>query len=99
MIDDKRAHSRHSINIERRQTTSVTGVIEVVSFDEEVIIADTEMGVLILRGVNLHVKKLNLESGELEVGGEIVSIAYEEQVSGGRGKPSFLRSLFKWFYR
>ena len=87
--------SRHAINLVRRESLAATGVLDVISFDEESIIAETELGMLIIRGINLHVNRLNLENGELAIDGEISGISYEE--SGGYSKvgKSLLGKLFK----
>jgi len=96
MADEKKNASRHAVSIDRRNTVSVSGVLDVISFDEETIIAETEMGILIIRGANLHVSRLHLDSGELNVDGEIVSVTYEDNAGGfGKGKPSFISRLFK----
>jgi len=95
MPDDKRTGNKHTVMLERRENISVTGVLDVVSFDEETVIVDTELGILILRGVGLHVNRLNLESGELEIDGEIISLNYEDGHSYGKGKPKFLGKIFK----
>ncbi len=96
MADDKRMSApRHSVTLDRRENVAITGVLDVISFDEATIIADTDMGVLIIRGGNLHVNRLNLENGELEIDGEIISLNYEEQNSYGKGKSSFIGKLFK----
>ena len=95
MPDDKRAGQRHTVTLEQRENIGVTGVLDVVSFDEESLIIDTELGILILRGTGLHVNRLNLDSGELEVDGEIISLNYEEGHSYGKGKPRFLGKIFK----
>jgi len=95
MPDDKRTGLKHTVTLERRENIGVTGVLDVVSFDEETVIIDTELGILILRGVGLHVNRLNLDSGELEVDGEIISLNYEEGHSYGKGKPRFLGKIFK----
>ncbi|MDR3239355.1 MAG: sporulation protein YabP [Clostridiales bacterium] len=92
MVEEKK---RHTVSIDRREGVSVTGVVDVISFDEETIIAETEMGVLIVRGANLHVNRLQLDSGELSVDGHINSAAYEDSAGFGKGKPSFLSKLFK----
>jgi len=86
--------SRHSINVVRRESLAATGVVDVISFDEETIIAETEMGMLIIRGNNLHVSRLSLENGELAVGGEINSLTYEDQAGYSKGK-SFFGKLFR----
>lgn len=86
--------SRHSVNIDRRESAAITGMIDVISFDEETVIGETEMGVIIIRGSNLHVNRINLDSGELGVDGEIASITYEDHAGYGKGK-SLLGRLFK----
>ena len=96
MADEKKSISRHAVTIERRNAVSVSGVLDVISFDEETIIAETELGVLIIRGANLHVNRLQVDSGDLSVDGEIVSVVYEDNAGGfGKGKASFFSRLFK----
>lgn len=83
----------HRLNMNERDSLFVTGVVDVISFDEETIISETEKGTLVLRGTELHVIKLNLDNGELEVGGYIHSINYED---GGHIKEkSFFGKIFK----
>ncbi|MCL1863449.1 MAG: sporulation protein YabP [Defluviitaleaceae bacterium] len=91
--EKKRAPSRHSLTIEKRESVSVSGVTDVISFDEESVIGETELGVIIIRGVNLHVNRINLESGELSVSGEIDGVTYENP-GGGKTK-SFMGRLFR----
>ncbi len=93
-MSDERRGVKHTLTIEKREQVSVTGVMEVISFDEEAIVAETEMGILIIRGMNLHVNKLNLEAGELAVDGDIINVSYEDQAAFGKGK-SILSKLFK----
>ena len=57
---------RHRIILDERERLSVTGVTDVIAFDEETITADTDMGVITIRGENLHISKLNLEDGILQ---------------------------------
>ena len=91
MPDEKKIknQSRHAINLMRRENMSITGVLDVISFDEETIIAETELGMLIIKGINLHVNRLNLENGELAVDGEISGITYEEPGGYAKGKSIF----------
>ena len=95
MPEDKRTSSKHSVTLERRENISVSGVLDVISFDEEMIVIDTDLGILILKGAGLHVNRLNLDTGELEVDGELVSLNYEEGHTYGKSKPMFLGRLFK----
>ena len=92
--DKKRSTSRHSLQVDRREQVLVTGLIDVISFDEESVIGETEMGVVIIKGNNLHVNKINLESGELSVTGEIDGIAYENP-----GGPAKAKSLLGRMFR
>lgn len=94
MAEEKKI-SKHSVIMEQRENISITGVIDVISFDEEAIVSETEMGVLILKGLNLHVNRLNLEKGELDVDGEIFSLTYEESGSYGKVGGSFFSKIFK----
>jgi sporulation protein YabP len=79
-----RAVSRpHSVILEDRERLSISGVVEVDSFDERQIIMRTTKGNLILRGNELHIEKLSLETGDLSVTGLITDLCYEEtSVSG-----------------
>lgn len=89
------AETNHSIKMDNRENIFVTGVNDVISFDEETVIADTKMDILIIHGRNLHVNKLNLEEGELAIDGEIDGLRYEQQGSIGKNKTSFLSKIFK----
>jgi len=91
--EKKRSTSRHSLTIDKRENVNVSGITDVISFDEESVIAETELGVIIIRGINLHVNRINLENGELSVSGEIDGIAYENP--GGHKGKSFMGRLFK----
>jgi len=92
--DRRRSPSRHNITIDKRENVTVTGIVDVISFDEESVIGETELGIIIIKGANLHVKRINLESGELVVAGEIDGVNYENASSGVKAK-SIMGRLFK----
>lgn len=75
----------HSIVLEDRKRLSVSGVTDVVSFDEETVILATDLGELIIHGFNLHINRIDVESGDLSLEGEVSSLAYTDNqpVSGG----------------
>lgn len=78
--------------IEDRECIKITGVEDVESFEESEIIAYTNMGILTLRGSEFKISKLNVDSGELVINGELDSMAY----SGSSGeKTGFFGRLFK----
>ncbi|MGL4791763.1 MAG: YabP/YqfC family sporulation protein, partial [Anaerotignaceae bacterium] len=58
MAEDKR-NQKHKIVMDQRERLFIDGVTEVISFDEETVICETDMGTLIIRGAQLHVEKLN----------------------------------------
>lgn len=96
MAEEKRSSFKsHSVTLEKREKVYLTGVLEVISFDEENVVAETEMGAIIIRGVNLHVSKLNLDNGELNIEGEIESLSYEDQIGTQKSKGSIISRLFK----
>ena len=85
----------HKLILNNRRTCNLTGVNDVLSFDEKEIILETEQGMLMIKGNDLHVNRLTLEKGEVDVDGRIDSFTYSEQ-SGVAGKgESFLSRLFK----
>ena len=53
----------HKLELLNREKGSVTGIQDVVSFDENQMILDTNMGLLTVRGKALHVSRLTLEKG------------------------------------
>ena len=65
----------HACRLENRNAASLTGVREVVSFDENQVVMDTDMGLLTIKGKDLHVSRLTVEKGELEVEGQVDSLA------------------------
>ncbi|EGD48404.1 sporulation protein YabP [Ruminiclostridium papyrosolvens DSM 2782] len=84
---------KQTITLDNREKLCVTGVVDVESFNEESIIAVTDLGVLIIRGTELHINKLNLDSNELVVDGDIFSLEYSD---GETGKSkSFFGKMFK----
>ena len=84
--EDRAAQSMpQNIIMEDRKSLSVTGVSDVDSFDEQTITVFTELGELSVRGADLHITKLSVETGELTVDGRIDALIYtqEQPKSGG----------------
>lgn len=73
----------HSISMEDRRKLSITGVEEVESFDEQEIVMSTNDGTLVVRGENLSISRLSVDSGDVNVQGQITALQYEEKVSAG----------------
>lgn len=75
------AATGHRLILEEREHLTVSGVEEVESFDENLIVMDTAQGVLVVRGEDLHIEKLSLDGGDLKVEGMVESLTYEEDRS------------------
>ena len=94
-MEERAAGHSHKIVISNRKNGVLNGVIDVLSFDVGEILLETEMGMLMIKGNDLHVNRLTLDKGEVDVDGRIDSFTYSEQ-SGVAGKgESFLSRLFK----
>ena len=86
----------HKISITNRRTCTVNGVNDVLSFDLREIVLETEQGMLMIRGSELHVSRLTLEKGEVDIDGRIDSLTYSEQTaSAGSKAESLLSRLFR----
>lgn len=86
MTDEKKmVKLPHSVVMEDRRKLSVSGVTDIDSFDEQTIIAMTDLGELTIRGWNLHITRLNLEQTELLVDGEISSLTYTDTRPQAKG--------------
>ena len=99
IIDDKKQLNNNlnviqNLVLENREKLSVSGVLDVLSFDDQVIIIETELGLLTIKGENLRINKLSIDTSEVIVEGEIFNLSYSEndnlQKSGG-----ILSKIFK----
>ncbi|HHV31742.1 sporulation protein YabP [Caproiciproducens sp. LBM24188] len=73
----------HSLIVENRKLLTATGVSNVDSFDEQTIVAYTDLGELVIHGSQLKINKLNVETGELSLTGEITSMTYTDNKPAG----------------
>ena len=73
-MEEKQITGGHKIWISGRKSGTVTGISDVLSFDETEILMDTEMGMLSIKGKGLHISKLNLEKGEADLEGQVDSL-------------------------
>ena len=89
---NKRAHK---ITLLNRRTCNLTGVNDVLSFDVNEIILETDQGMLMIKGSELHVNRLTLDKGEVEKEKKIDSFTYSEQAGSVAKGESLLSRLFK----
>ena len=89
-MSEERIALPHKLTLNERKQLSMTGVSEVVSFDDTAVILHTQLGTLHIHGKDLQLKTLSLEGGQVAVEGIISALIYEEPRPGG----SWLRRLF-----
>ncbi len=88
-----RMQKPHNVLMENRKKIALTGVLDIDSFNEQGIIVLTELGVLIVKGEDLHINKLNVDSGDVSIEGNIASLTYTDIHDKKTG--SIIKSLFK----
>lgn len=93
MPETKKEKTSQNILLENREKLEMSGVKDVNSFNDQQIIATTSLGFLIIKGSNLHVKKFNVSTKELNVTGKIDELKYKD--SNNEENKSFLKRLFK----
>jgi sporulation protein YabP len=91
MPENNNFAGNHDLIIECRKKVTMTGIKDVDSFDDEIIIAQSECGELTIHGRNLKISKLSVESGDMTVEGDIDSITYAE----GKSQGGFFSKVFK----
>lgn len=85
----------HKLNIIERKSALITGVNDVLSFDANEVLLQTEQGILMIRGNELHVNRLTLEKGEVDIDGRIDSLTYSDTANYGKSGESLFGRLFK----
>ena len=95
-MEEKQYAKAHKLLLNNRRTGTVSGVTDVISFDIAEILLETEQGMLTIKGADLHVNRLTLEKGEVDVEGKIDSLTYSDSAGApGAGASSWLGRLFK----
>ena len=83
-----------NIILENRSKLSISGVLDVLSFDDQVVILETDLGLLTVKGENLRINKLSIDTSEVIVEGDISSLSYSDKGAEKVGG-SFLGKIFK----
>lgn len=73
----------HKVTLDGRNRLNMTGIKEVESFDEGMVVLHTTRGTLVIRGDGLHLQLLSLDGGQVHVDGTVNSLTYEDGVRTG----------------
>ena len=94
-MEEKQYSKAHKLILSNRRTGTITGVSDVISFDISEVLLETEQGMLMIKGADLHVNRLTLEKGEIDIEGRIDSLAYSDVTSYQKQGESLIGRLFK----
>ena len=83
-----------NIILENREKLSISGVLDVLSFDDQIVILETELGLLTVKGENLRINKLSLDTSEVVIDGEIYNLGYSEKENSQKSG-SFFGKIFR----
>jgi sporulation protein YabP len=87
---EERLKLPHKLTLNERSNLTMTGVTEVVSFDDSAVVLRTQLGNLVIHGKQLQLKTLSVEGGQVAVDGQVTAMIYEEPRPAG----GFMRRLF-----
>ncbi len=94
-MEEKTGVRPHSCVMQNRQTVNLTGIREVVSFDENQVVMDTDLGLLTVKGKDLRVSRLTVEKGEADLEGTVDSLGYSSNEAYRKAGESLFFRLFK----
>ncbi len=97
-VDERKTISTGVIQnliLENRGKLSISGVLDVLSFDDQVVILETELGLLTVKGENIRINKLSIDTSEVIVEGEISYLAYSDKDNEKSKGNSFMSKIFK----
>lgn len=96
-IDERKSVNTNIVQnlvLENKNRLNISGVLDVLSFDDQIIIVETELGMLTVKGDNLRINKLSIDTSEVIVEGEIISLEYSNKDLDKKNE-SFLGKIFK----
>lgn len=93
-MEEKLPIKTHRASISNRRSAIFTGIVDVISFDLTEILLETELGMLHVKGKDLHVNRLSVEKGEVDIEGKLDSFVYTDSGDFNRKNESLLGRLF-----
>lgn len=95
MEEIKTVKTGHRLVLSDRRNGQLSGVRDVRSFDLNEIVLETELGLLTITGSDLHVGRLNLEKGEVDLEGQVDGFHYSDKDGGLKSSQSLLSRLLR----
>lgn len=95
MEDIKKTNSFQNVILENREKLNITGILDIFSFDDQIIIIETELGLLTIKGENLKINKLSLDTSDFVVDGNINSLSYSDSEKISKKNKNLLSKIFK----
>ena len=83
-----------NIVLENRNKLTISGVLDVLSFDDQIVILETDLGLLNIKGEDIRINKLSIDTSDVILEGEIDSLSYSQKDENKKGS-SILRKIFK----
>lgn len=81
--------------LENREKLTITGVVDVLSFDDQIVIVDTQLGLLTIKGEDLRINKLSIDSSEVVIEGQVFNLGYSDSDISKKSNGSLLGKIFK----
>ncbi len=100
-MDDRKNLPQNNSNViqnlilENREKLTITGVLDVLSFDDQIVIVETQLGLLTIKGDDLRINKLSLDSLEVIIEGQIFNLGYSDEDINKKNSGSILGKIFK----
>lgn len=96
-IEERKSLSNNIVQnlvLENRGKLSISGVLDVLSFDDQIVVVETELGLLTIKGEDLRINKLSIDTSEVVIEGDILGMNYSDKEMDKK-TGSFLGKIFK----
>ena len=88
---EEKGKKLHNVIMEQRKKLNMSGVLEVVSFEDETIVLETDMGMMTIKGEGMRIGSFSASSSDIDIEGNIIALVY----TGEAAKGGFFRRLMK----
>lgn len=94
-VDEIVRYGSHELKIVDRKEISLTGIKKITSFDSEEFLLESNMGIILIKGANLEIMKLDTHDGNVKIKGQINGFNYLENTKDKQKEESIISKLFK----